>query len=85
MSNACILLATAWPIWPMPIIPRVFPANSWPKKNSGAQPVKPLVRINWSPSTTRWAKLIINAQVTSAVDVVETFGVLVTGMPFDLA
>ena len=80
ISNPLALLATACPIFPIPKIPKVFPVTSVPRKNNGAQPVKPPARVNLSPSTTRRAIPKINAQVISAVAFVDTFGVFVTGI-----
>lgn len=63
-------------------MPMVFSETSLPLKNRGAQPSKPLVRDNSSPSTIRLATLKIRPMVKSAVALVEAFGVFVTSIPF---
>ena len=74
--------ATAWPIRPMPMMPRRLPPMRWPSIQVGDQPGQflPSVRIE-APSISRRGTARISAMVMSAVSSVKTFGVLVTVMP----
>lgn len=64
------------------MIPIVLPDTSRPLKNKGAQPSKPLVRDNLSPSTMRRATAKTRPNVNSAVDAVDALGVFVTSISF---
>ena len=82
MLNPLALLATAVPILPRPMMPRVFPCMSVPRSIFGCHPVllfshSPLLT-NLSASTTRLATAKISAHVKSAVASVRTSGVFVT-------
>ena len=81
MANPAARLATARPIRPRPITPRVRPWTSNPRKNSGPQIQGRRARRNRSPSVIRLAAASSSAQVRSAVASVTTSGVLVASTP----
>ena len=70
--------ATAPPIRPSPMMPRVAPWTSWPSSWSGFHPSQRPRRTSASPSTTRRAAASRSANARSAVVSVSTSGVLVT-------
>ena len=74
--------ATAWPIRPMPMMPRRLPQMRWPSIQVGDQPAQSLSAVSTvEPSTSRRGTARISAMVMSAVSSVSTPGVLVTVMP----
>ena len=81
MPNPAARLATARPMRPRPITPRVLPWTSNPRKNSGPQIQGRPARRNRSPSATRRAEASSSAQARSAVASVTTSGVLVASTP----
>ena len=81
MPNARARRASAWPMRPMPTMPRRLPVMRRPSIQVGDQPVHRPSGMTREPSTSRRAVERISAIVMSAVSSVRTPGVLVTVMP----
>ena len=76
---------SAWPMRPMPTMPRRFPVIRCPSMKVGDQPVQLSSGIMRAPSGRRRATTMMSAMVMSAVSSVSTPGVLVTVMPRESA
>ena len=85
MSNPFARLATAWPICPIPMMPRVAPETSLPTRRLGCQFFHFPERRKASASMTLRAVMRIRVMVRSAVAAVRTPGVLVTRIPLLVA
>ena len=81
MPKARARRASAWPMRPMPTMPRRLPVMRRPSIQVGDQPVHRPSGMTREPSTSRRAVERISAMVMSAVSSVRTPGVLVTVMP----